>query len=287
MTSKAEELRKLLFPAIAIDMITGYNIYQEPATPSDAKFRVSYLHSNLKEEDEHRKQLEQKVNEFGISIVLKPQRCQRVDRTAAYRLEQGWQADEYYDAKGNKVPEDAVDQFIKRGMPIIGVSKQYDLRIGINDRKTLDALLEIFRKHTNAYLINKKTGKIVTYSKGEERRSRENRKHRIIDAWEVPFISVDTGEQVLLPGYQRVKRISLNGFGSDVSSLIDKKWDGNIVEPETGTRYPTFRAYLEYAGIRATIADTAINKVLADWINKVDWEKLRQARQVIRPDTFK
>jgi len=41
-------------------------------------------------------------------MVLKPQCCQRIDRTAAYRLEQGWQADEYYDAKGNKVQEDAV-----------------------------------------------------------------------------------------------------------------------------------------------------------------------------------
>ena len=278
MTSKMEELRRLLFPAIAVDIITGYNVYPEPVTPSDAKFRVSYLHSNLNEGDGHRKQLEHKVKEFGISVVLKPQRCQRVDRTAAYRLEQGRQADEYYDAKGNKVQEDAVDQLIRQGVPIIGVSKQYDLRISIDDRKTLDALLEVFRKHANAYLVNKKTGKIVTYPKAGERKSRENRKHRIIDAWEVPFISVDTDEQVRLPGYQHVKRISLKGFGADVSSLVDRKWDGDIIEPETGLRYPTFRAYLEYARVPTTTADASVNKILADWINKVDWERLRQAK---------
>lgn len=277
MTSKMEELRKLLFPAIAVDIITGYNVYPESVTPSAAKFRVSYLHSNLNEDDEHRKQLEHKVNAYGISVVLKPQRCQHVGRTAAYRLEQGWQADEYYDAKCNRVPESAVDEVIKRGMPIIGVSKQYDLRIGIDDRKTLDALLEVFRKHANAYLVNKKTGKMVTYPTGEERKSRENRKHRIIDAWEVPFISVDGDEQVRLLGYQRVKRISLNGFGVDVSSLIDRKWDGDIVEPETGLRYPTFREYLAYTRVPNTMTDTAVNRVLADWINKVDWERLRPA----------
>ncbi len=270
MTSRMEDLRRLLFPAIAVDIITGYNAYQEPVTPFDAKFRVSYLHSNLNENDAHRKQLEHKVREYGISVVLKPQRCQRVDRTAAYRLERGWQADEYYDAKGNRVQEGAVEQLIKQGAPIIGVSKQYDLRIGIDDRKTLDALLEVFRKYVNAYLINKKTGKIVTYPRGKERKSRENRKHRLIDAWEVPFISVDTVEKLRLPGYQHVKRISLKSFGSDVSSLVDRKWDGKIIEPETGLRYPTFREYLEYAGVPPTTADTAVNKVLADWINTVD-----------------
>lgn len=138
-------------------------------------------------------------------------------------------------------------------------------------------MLEVFRKHANAYLINKKTGKIVTYTAGEERKSRENLKHRITDAWEVPFISVDSDEQVSLPGYQRVKRISLKGFGVDVTSFIDRKWDGDIVEPGTGLRYPTFREYLEYARVTNTITDTAVNKVLANWINKVNWERLRQA----------
>lgn len=72
-----------------------------------------------------------------------------------------------------------------------------------------------------------------------------------------------------------MKRVSLKGFGADVNLLIDRKWDGDIVDPETGLKYPTFRAYLDNARVPNTVEYTAVNNVLADWINKIDWERLR------------
>ncbi len=273
--------RKLFFPAIATDIITGYNIYPESPARPYAKFQVSYLHSNLNENNEHRQELEEKIKEFGITVVLRPARCQRVDRTAAYRLEQGWQADEYYDAKGNSIPQNRVDDLVKQGIPIIGVSKQYDLRICIDDQKTLCALLEIFRKYVNAYLINKKTGKPITYQSGNERRIRRNRKHKITDAWEIPFVSVDTNEDIQLQGFQQVKKISIDGFDADISTLIDKKWEDEIRHPDQDMQYPTFKAYLEYMGIKSNAIKTRVNVLLADWLNTVKWERLEQARQVL------
>lgn len=285
MPTKTEILRRLLFPAVAMDIITGYNIYPETVTPPDAVFCVSYLHNKLSENDEHFRELERKVTDFGMTLLLEPEWCQRVDRTAAYLLEGGWEADEYYDARGQEIKKECVDKHIKQGVPVIGVSKQYDLRIGVNNRKNLEALLEIFRKHANAYLINKKTGKIITYPASKGRTKKQNRKHKISDAWEVPFISIDTGEPVQLPGYQSVRKIYLEGFDIDISLLIDRKWDGRIVHPEeAGLVYPTFQGYLRHFKVQTIESDSIINKVLADHLNKVDWRKLRCARQVLELD---
>ncbi len=277
------ELKKLLFPAIAMDIITGYNEYQNPTPPLNTKYKISYLHSNLKNDDEHRKELEEKVREFGINFVLQPQKYQRVDRTASYRLERGWQADEYYNANGTRVANKDIDALINQKVPIIGVTKQYDLRIGLDDRKTLDILLEILRKHTNAYMINKKTGETVTYLKGNERKYKRNKKHAIIDAWEIPFISIETDETADIHGYQYVKRIALKGFDALISTLIDKKWESIIKHPKSGFLYPTFKSYLDYISISGEVSEIKVNRVLANWLNIVDWERLEQARQVLNP----
>ncbi|MEK6874947.1 MAG: hypothetical protein AABX52_04325 [Nanoarchaeota archaeon] len=285
MTPKIDNVKTILFPAIAIDIVTGYNTYQKPVIIPKTKFLVSYLHSNLRADDEHHQDLERKVQEYGISTVFSSQCCHRVDRTAIYRLEQGWQAEQYYDIKGNRVQDDKINNLVKQGVPIIGISKQYDLRIGIDDRKSLDCLLEVFRRHANAYIINKRTGNIVMHSKWLKRK--RNQKYKIRDAWEIPYITVESKDSLYLQGYESIKKISVEGFDVDINLLIDKKWDEYLVEPKTGLKYPTLRSYFDYTGTKSKISAVSVNKLFADWINTLHWERVKKARSILNPRTFK
>lgn len=280
METKDKRIKEILFPAIAVDIITGYDIYKEKQKGFNTKFTVNYLHANLEPADVHRQELEEKIKEYGLHVILQSIRCQRLDRTAIYRLEYGWRADEYYDAGGNSITIEQVDELVKYNVPVIGLSKQYNLRIGIDDKKTLDILLNILRKHANAYVINKKTGKPVKYYSDDW--LKHNRKHKIHDAWDIPFIGVETTEDINLEGYQRVNKIFIESFVDDIYTFVDKKWADIIRHPQKGIVYPTFKAYLEDAHISYSVSHALVNNILVDWLNEARWKLLENATRSLR-----
>ncbi|HLC22239.1 MAG TPA: hypothetical protein VJJ79_00510 [Candidatus Nanoarchaeia archaeon] len=280
METKDERIKEILFPAIAVDIITGYDVYKEKQKGLNTTFTVNYLHANLEPTDAHRQELEEKIKEYGIHSILQSIRCQRLDRTAIYRLEYGWHADEYYDAEGNSITLDQVNELIKHESTVIGLSKQYNLQMGIDDKKTLDLLLNILRKHANLYVINKKTGKPVKYS--SDNGLKQNRKHKIHDAWEIPIIGVETAKDIQLEGYRRVNKIFMDGFGDDIYTFVDKKWADTIKHPKKNLVYPTFKEYLEDTNISYSVSHSLVNNILVEWLNEARWKLLENAQRSLR-----
>jgi len=227
-----QHFRKLLFPLMHFNVITGFNIYDNRTKP-ETKFILDYLHSELEEDREHRQELEDRIRKYFDSISLQKLEFEKINRHTSYKLKKGWEA-----ARLNNET-------------IIGVAFQNDLEIGINNKRDLLHILEIFRKYFNYYKIDKMTGKYVTSDKGNKLRN----KNRATDSWEVPLIVVKTSEPELMQSYPQISEFQIMRERYFIDTLV-------------GNREKTLSKLLDNAGLKYNTELVFANKVFVDWINQ-------------------
>ena len=74
------ELRKIFFPAIGFDMITGFNIYPKKTQSIDSKIIIRYLHNKLTDNDEHKQELTDKISKFCGQALFQKICFKRIQR---------------------------------------------------------------------------------------------------------------------------------------------------------------------------------------------------------------
>ncbi len=175
-----QQFRKLLYPAIAQGIITGYNVYNESKDPNDTA--LHYLHSNLgiSENGKSDKHLETLVHTLHNNFPT----MKTVDvinsittRYAVYK-HGNWFDDpnsiKLYDTLGNQLTK--TDILIHEGIVIVE-GYQFDLQIKPTTKKQRRDLMRLLYKYTHLNKWNR-----------EHKVSHQDNPHSIIDSWEIPLI---------------------------------------------------------------------------------------------------
>jgi|SRR3989344_131109 len=224
-------IRQTYFPLIKDRTITGYNLYTEEFDYSDSPYFLNYLHSNLKQGDNHLEELVEilKVGNLDIQsrMTIKERiidRSQIGFRNAVYIVKPEWENPQnmnYFDPEGNPIQ---LDQGLKM-RTLIGESVQYDLLLRIKDLKELRRTIDLFKKYTSELKLDKK-GSIV---KIRGRISVPNH-DAITNSWLVPLLfcsSSDDKKPKSSPDLLNIFDVRINEpIGNKtgvVSSLVKKR----------------------------------------------------------------
>ncbi len=176
-----QQFRKLLYPAIAQGIITGYNVYNEPKDPTDTA--IHYLHSDLGSDAngrnaEHLDTLIQTLQNRFPTLVTTNIASSVTDRHAVYQ-KGDWldnpQGIKFYDAKGYRLRKRDVSSYLG---PVIMEGNQYDISITPEHCKQFEPIIALLRRYTHQKLIDKHH--LLT--------ARDNL-HSIIGSWDIPLIT--------------------------------------------------------------------------------------------------
>jgi hypothetical protein len=114
-----QRFRKLLFPLIDFELISGFNIYEEGSKLSGRPIILTHLHSELDDIKIYRTALEDKIRKCCDTYQIKKIHYEKIDRHTAYRLREGWEADEYYDTTGRILTIEQVKDTLTAGGTVI------------------------------------------------------------------------------------------------------------------------------------------------------------------------
>src|SRR3989344_4814123 len=141
------KLRDVLFPAIGVQIITGFNVYKTKEKAKDSNphiARISYLYEDSEEGVMHYDQIENMLRKYCNQIMTQKIKHEDVSRFGSYRVEEGWRAKEYFLIDQTHVKEDDIGDFIKKDITVIGCGLQNELIIEC-DKNDLSHILEQFR----------------------------------------------------------------------------------------------------------------------------------------------
>jgi len=210
--SELEFYRKVFLPRIVSGVITGYNVYREDISYEEP-FVINYLHSKLRPEDEHRKELLDEIKRQFNPLVIERIVDRVVDRTANYKSERRWvmpRTENIYDKNGRQLSLEELDSY---DGPIIKERLEYDLAIKIVDEKELKELLTLLREKCYKYSIDE-DGEFVYINNEKVPNPRRIRD----EPWEIPLITVTNRKPVELKGFSKIRKYqfknSKNGFKS-------------------------------------------------------------------------
>jgi len=181
-------IRKTYFPLIQKRIITGYNIYLTSLKRQDTGLFLNYLHSDLKAEDLHFKELFEKLIDSSLiaeSIVVNDKLVESkeiVEREADYLTKVEWENPldiKYFTYNAIELERDKAKDLDE----VIGESLQYDLVFQVEDFKDLRLLIDIFKKYTSKYKLDNMGRKI---SKGKIFLPNEE---AITNAWDIPLLT--------------------------------------------------------------------------------------------------
>lgn len=210
--------RKILFPIIAKEIITGYNVYTN-RSPSKSKYMINYLHSDLGFENArpqmHLSELIDRLNKFGPPNITNEIVNSVVDRIAMYKIGD-WEDNpaglKFYDKDGKRLSKDLLKNY--RGL-IVAEGKQYDLGIEICSRQDLNKVLNLFNKYTFVHKINR-NGQLI--NKDGQICFNKNAIH---GAWEIPLIIV-SANQMRRKDFSNIAELVIVDKEHEISTLVDK-----------------------------------------------------------------
>lgn len=281
-----KKIRGLLFPAIGIQIITGFNLYpakensKECSLDSNGKIiRISYLHEDLLEDRLHYMRIKGMLEKYSDQIKTQRIKHEAISRFSSYRLEEGWRADEYFLVDQTPVRKEDIDDLIREDITVIGCGLQNELIIEC-EKDALEYILEQFRLYANAYEIDHNIGKYVLIPGTNEKKPNP---HETWDkAWEIPYIIVRAEGIDRVKTYDKVRKISFQSGNEIASLIIGNKWDTPYAMDESKSLVvPPFGYYL---ALRNFIPDNInnnyfANRVFVDWINKINWEKVMKTKE--------
>lgn len=289
------KIRKVLFPAIGIQIITGFNLYgpneQLPAVSRDDKIvRISYLHEDLVQNAPHYEQIKRMLEKYCDQTRVQKLEHEVISRFSSYLLEEQWRTKQYFLIDQTPVKEKDVDELVRQNITVIGCGSQNELVIQceIND---IAAILEQFRLCANKYEIDVDTGEYVL-SLGTDQRTLNLHK-TWNEPWEVPCIFVHARTIDKIKTYARVKEVSFALPQGIASLVIGKKWDTACdTKTPVSLLIPSFEQYLEslnFAPVKVNNAYFA-NRIFFNWINEVNWKRVAKTLEMyghIFTDHFK
>jgi len=225
-----QRIRIRYFPLIRDRIITGYNLYQRPFNYPKRRLFLNYLHSNLRPEDRHFKELFEKLKQEGVSlegrILINSKLVDKKEfkeRVADYRTEPDWKDSSntrYFDFDGNPMPVEIAKSL---GIPLIGEAIQHDLLIRIRDESELHILIDLFKRYVSKHQLGIDGKRIL--KNGEPKPNRE----AVYGASEVPLIIyTNTGYETkdlkdFLPIKEFMILENLGGVNIVLSTLVGKR----------------------------------------------------------------
>ena len=275
-----KRIRSMLFPAIGIQIITGFNVYptkenseKDSQDNNGRNIRISYLHEDILEDKLHYIQIKNMLEKYCDQIKTQRIKHKAIDRFSSYRLEIDWRAEQYFLVDQTSVKEEEVDDLIRKNITVIGCGSQNELIIEC-ERDALEYILKQFRLYANRYEINSNTGEYVLIPGVNERKQNPN---KIWDkAWETPCIIVHAEKADKIKTYERVRKILFGMHNGIASLIIGNKWD-TVYEDDSGILLiPSFKEYLTLKGFRPNDVDDNhfANKIFFEWINEVNWKRV-------------
>lgn len=189
-----EDLHKLrlkYFPLLKKKIITGYNVYPPSSRSSSNRIFLNYLHSDLKEEDLHFKELLKKLKGMGViteKIGINDRLVElkgTIEREADYITRSEWENPpntRYFTYGAVEVERDKAKDL----GDVIGESLQYDLLFEVESVKELRLLVDIFKEYASKYKLDKNGRKIL---KGKGFLPNEE---AITNAWDIPLLTYNS-----------------------------------------------------------------------------------------------
>ncbi len=186
-----KQIRKLFFPIMDEDIITGYNLYTQKVEFPKINFFLSYLHSDLTNRHKHFKELTKLLEKEGF---LKPiliindalvNLNLSVERYATYVTIPHWKDPKktrYFTFNGKEL---GYKEAKKLNIELIGENKQYDMHIKIENDEQFRELVNIFKKHVSKYQLDY-YGRI----KVDQFDDPIENKNAIYNSWEIPLITI-------------------------------------------------------------------------------------------------
>jgi hypothetical protein len=212
--------RHLLFPFIAKDVITGFNVYEKQEPFSDAPIIISHLHTELDDGRSYRSELETRIRNCCESYKVQKVRFEKIDRHTAYKLLEDWEADEYYDSFGNPINKKELEELLTAGMTVIGGGIQSDMKIAVENTHQLHAVLEELRCYFNKFRIDKDSGYAICKDDGRVELNPE----AVPGSWEVPVILVKSEfDTNLSEAYPRITEVKINKPEYFLDILVHQK----------------------------------------------------------------
>lgn len=283
-TDEIRRIRNILFPAIGIQIITGFNLYDSKenlfaSSHDDKNIKISYLHEDLIQNAPHYEQIKRMLEKYCDQARIQKIEHEVISRFSSYLLEEDWPAKEYFLIDQTPIKKEDVDGLIKQNITVIGCGSQNELVIKC-DASDMDAILEQFRLCANKYEIDPNTGEYVyTAATGKPK---SNPHETWAMPWEVPCIIVNTQEMDEIKTYARVRKISFDLQHGIASLLIGNKWDtANKEDESSGLAIPTFRDYLAFKSFKPSSIDSNYfaNLVFFNWINAIKWERVAKTKE--------
>lgn len=279
--NEMKRIRDVLFPAIGIQIITGFNLYLTPETNDEqqptecGEVVISYLHEDLLEEKLHYLQIKQMLDKYSDQIKVQRIKHEAITRFSSYRLEEGWRTEEYYLVDQTPVKTEDVNNLVRQNITVIGCGPQNELIIRC-EKDALEYILEQFRLHVNQYEIDQDTGRFVLIDGDIERK--ENKQTVWDNSWEIPVIIVHADGVDNIKTYERIRRIGFRtSTTSVVSMMVGNKWD-TTYETDTPKKLiiPSLEQFLVLNSFNPIEVDDTYfaNKIFVDWINEINWRRV-------------
>ena len=186
-----DKLRKEYFRFIEKGIISGYNLFLEEHDYSTGDLFLNYLHSDLKPDDEHFKEILSRLKKDGFldlegRILINHQLVDRGkvrERETVYLMHPEWENAEntkYFTLRGSPLSLEEAHYF--EG-DLVGESLQYDLLIKIKNTDELRTIINLFKKYASKNKLDRKGRKII---KDGEIVLNETAVYR---AWEIPLLT--------------------------------------------------------------------------------------------------
>lgn len=236
-----EQSKKTLFQLLFSDITTGMNLYESDCFAKSSEFKMEdydyilcYMHTDLGNEDPHKKELDEILKNYKRIFVTRKRR-EIVDRLTDYSItKESWINDlekedllsgkvKLIDEKFNIITDlDKAKKMIIGKKILIREEKQLEMRVLLN-KEEIGNVLDILDKNVLKYQFDC-IGRILCID-GKEIPS----KKCITNSWEVPVIIVNESKSDLLDisdihkSYKDITKIDVSGFEGELSFFIGEK----------------------------------------------------------------
>lgn len=206
--------RRVLFPIIGNNVITGYNLYHD-RHKSNAGYAVTYFHSDLgTTRSRHLTELSDRLKESCNPKIVEKITNSVVTRMAAYKIgdwEENPEGLRFFDRGGNEIQIDELESY--EGI-MVAEGIQFELNLEVYNRNELRDLLRVLKRAVNFYELDY-YGRMKEY----ENRPKIN-PEAVHNAWEIPLITVD-GE-IRLVEFLSCKEVNIRRAKHEVSILVKR-----------------------------------------------------------------
>lgn len=216
-------IRSNYFPLIADGVITGYNLYPRLFDYSGARFFLNYLHSDLKPDDAHFKELSEKLKEAGFleeRTIIGAKAINKdgiIPREAHYHTKPDWKNPEnmrYFDFGCNEI---SLEEARSSERELVGEALQYDWLIKFNSEMELRRVIDIFKQYASKFSLDKQGRKII--KNGKPTYNHE----AISEAWDIPLLvctNIDNQKPRTLTDFLRVNQFNIMMDFEDTSIVL-------------------------------------------------------------------